>query len=117
MNPKDLLEKLIKIEQAIGVETNFSVKKMLIEAEECLLQLEKERVQALRGDAYRSDSSEFQIEPGSSALRPEPPTLIRAKVKSRVLKRGWVWLSNSLHSAYQARFPSKRSRKFTQPIL
>ena len=116
MNPKDLLDKLIQIERAIGVETNFTVKKMLIEAEGCLLELEKQRVQALHRDADRSVLSGFQTEPSSFALRPEPPTLTIATVKSRVLVRGWIWLYSALHSVYQASFPSKRPRKLTQPI-
>jgi hypothetical protein len=116
MNPQNLLDKLIQIERAIGVETNFTVKKMLIEAEEFLLELEKERVQALHRDAYRSVLSGFRSEPSSFALRPEPPTSILATVKSRVLVRGRIWLNNALHPAYQVRFSSKRPRKLTQPI-
>jgi len=116
MNHKDLLDKLIQIERAIGVETNFTVKKMLMEAEECLLELEKEGLQSPHGNACRPALSEFQTEPSSFSLRSEPPTSILATVKSRVRARGWIWLYSALHSAYQASFPSKRPRKLPQPI-
>jgi hypothetical protein len=51
MNHQDLLDKLIRIERAIGVESNLAVHKMLIEAEDCLLELAKERAESLSRDA------------------------------------------------------------------
>jgi hypothetical protein len=51
-----LLEKLIQIERAIGVESNFTLQKMLIEAEDYLLQLEKELVENLRMGTQQATS-------------------------------------------------------------
>jgi len=51
-NHKVLLEKLVQIERSIGIETNFTLQKMLLEAEEYLLELEKERVANLRPNAH-----------------------------------------------------------------
>jgi hypothetical protein len=51
MNHRDLLDRLIRIERAIGVETNFTVQMMIIDVESCLLNLEKERVEKLRHSA------------------------------------------------------------------
>jgi hypothetical protein len=73
MNHRLLLEKLIQIEQAIGVETNVAIHKMLLEAEDCLLQLEKEMVEHLlrieRSPVLdRPILSEHQVEPNRFAL-------------------------------------------------
>ena len=42
MNSVILLTKLIEIEQAIGVEDPIKIRRMVIEAEECLLGIQKE---------------------------------------------------------------------------
>jgi hypothetical protein len=47
MNHKIILEKLIEIQHAIGTQNNLTVQKMLMEAEDCLLQLEREIVEQL----------------------------------------------------------------------
>jgi hypothetical protein len=58
MNHRDLLDKLIRIERAIGVESNLTVHKMLIEAEDCLLELAKERAESLRREEVQSVGDE-----------------------------------------------------------
>lgn len=70
MNHRDLLDKLIRIERAIGVQDNLTLQKMLMDAEESLLALEKERAQNLRRDVDLSALSGFQNESSSFALRP-----------------------------------------------
>ena len=85
MDHKDLLDKLIQIQQAIGVETNFTVQKMLMEAQDCLLELEKERVENLRRNARQSDPVKsilqgFQAEPNSFTLGRGPRSAIRPTV-------------------------------------
>jgi hypothetical protein len=71
MNYRVLLDKLLRIQRAVGVESNLTVQKMLMDAEECLLELEKERVQTLLRDAHRSVISEPRTEPNSFALHAE----------------------------------------------
>jgi hypothetical protein len=85
MNHQKLLDKLIRIERAIGVEDNLTLQKMLMDAEESLLALEKERVQTLRRDVSQSALSGFQNESSSFALRPDAhgPVLVAAKTKAR----------------------------------
>jgi hypothetical protein len=78
MNHTQLLDKLIQIERAIGTEDNLTLQKMLMDAEQCLLDLEKERVRTLRRDVDLSALSGFQGGPASFALR--------ADVRTRDLK-------------------------------
>jgi hypothetical protein len=42
-----LLQKLIEIEQSIGVETNMTLRKQVLDAQDCLLQMQKEIVENL----------------------------------------------------------------------
>ncbi len=76
MNHMDLLKKLLQIERAIGVQDNLTIQKMLMEAEQCLLDLEKERVRTLRRDVSLSALSGFQSGPSSMALRSDPQTAV-----------------------------------------
>lgn len=77
MNHRDLLNKLIQIERAIGIQDNLTVQNMLMDAEQCLLDLEKERVQTMRREADLSALSGFQNEPSSFALRAEARNAVR----------------------------------------
>jgi len=91
MNHKDLLEKLLQIERAIGVDTNFTLQKMLMEAQDCLLELEKERVERLRRNVERPDSDQsilsgFQAKPSSFGLPCGPKSEILQTAKSRFFK-------------------------------
>lgn len=47
MNTSPIVERLIEIERAIGVRDPIAVRRMVIEAEECALELHKELVQHL----------------------------------------------------------------------
>jgi hypothetical protein len=42
MDTPTLMTKLIEIEHAIGIEESFKVHKMVLEAQECLLQMDRE---------------------------------------------------------------------------
>ncbi len=57
-----LLEKLIEIERSIGVETNTAVRKQVLEAQDCLLAMQKEMVEKLRKGPGR-----FVLEPFPSS--------------------------------------------------
>ena len=71
MNHRDLLNKLLQIEQAIGVESNFTIHEMLMDAENCLLRLEKERIEELSRNAGVSVLSGYRPETSSFILRSE----------------------------------------------
>jgi hypothetical protein len=91
MNHRDLLEKLLQIERAIGVETNFTLQKMLLEAQDCLLELEKERVERLQRNVGESDSDQsilsgFQAKPNSFGMSRGPKTEILQTAKPRFFR-------------------------------
>lgn len=48
MNCCPLLERLMEIERAIGVEDSATVRRMVIAAQECYLKMQKESVESLR---------------------------------------------------------------------
>jgi hypothetical protein len=48
MNPTVLLEKLIEIERSIGSETNTTLRNKVLEAQEYVLEMQKETVERLR---------------------------------------------------------------------
>lgn len=47
-----LLEKLIEIERSIGVETDMTLRKQVIDAQDCLLSIQKEVVEKLCKDPH-----------------------------------------------------------------
>ena len=49
-----LLHKLLAIEQAIGVVPNSKIREMVEDAEDCLLQIQKERAESLLTQAWRN---------------------------------------------------------------
>jgi hypothetical protein len=48
-----LLRKLLAIERAIGSADNATLRELINEAEECLLQMQKERAEGLMTDAWQ----------------------------------------------------------------
>jgi hypothetical protein len=53
MNINILLEKLIEIEQSIGVETNSTLRKQVHDMQDTLLAMQKEMVEQLRKEPRR----------------------------------------------------------------
>lgn len=53
MNINILLEKLIEIEQSIGVETNSTLRKQVLDMQDTLLAMQKEMVEQLRKEPRR----------------------------------------------------------------
>jgi hypothetical protein len=84
MNHRDLLDKLLQIERAIGVESNLAVREMIMNAEECLLKLEKARVEELCKNAGVSILSGYQPEASFFTLRSEPRDSTPATANSQV---------------------------------
>jgi hypothetical protein len=60
MNTCVLLEKLIDIERSLGVETTISVHKKVIEAQECLLAIQKEMAESSRCSDNDSSGTNYQ---------------------------------------------------------
>lgn len=86
MSYKTLLDKLIQIERSLGVETNLTVHKMLLEVEEHLLQMEKDLVDELRRGGNLSIPerpllSEYQLRHNPVARVPDS---ILAALKSKL---------------------------------
>ncbi|MGB8028831.1 MAG: hypothetical protein WCF30_04120 [Terracidiphilus sp.] len=55
-----LLQKLLTIERAIGTADNATLRELVNEAEECLLQMQKERAESLMKDAWRGVKPQIQ---------------------------------------------------------
>ncbi|MGO8759382.1 MAG: hypothetical protein ACLQG3_14780 [Terracidiphilus sp.] len=53
MDYSGLLHKLIAIERAIGVESNKTIREMVEDAQDCLLQMQKQRAEGLLTEAWR----------------------------------------------------------------
>jgi hypothetical protein len=49
-----LLDKLTQIERAVGVETNITVRLMILEAQDCLLEMQKAKAERLHRESRRS---------------------------------------------------------------
>ncbi len=93
MNQETLLDKLVRIEHAIGVESNHTVHKMLMEAEDCLLQMEKEMVDKLVKNANQPPPerlilSEYQSKAKSLKLKVDSKSLT-LKSLLRAIGIGW----------------------------
>ncbi len=56
-----LLRKLLSIERAIGAADNTTLRVLVNEAEEYLLQMQKERVESLIGDAWHGMRSQVHF--------------------------------------------------------
>ena len=62
MDTNILLQKLIEIEKSIGVETNTTLRKQVLDAQDCVLQIQKETAENLRKGPRR-----FVFEPFPSS--------------------------------------------------
>lgn len=61
LNSDMLLQKLIDLERSIGVETNGALRGKVLDAQECLLRMQGERVQHLRTQVAHNDSHRFAL--------------------------------------------------------
>jgi hypothetical protein len=52
MDSTGLMHKLLAIERAIGVESNRTIREMVEDAQDCLLQIQKERAEGLSARAW-----------------------------------------------------------------
>jgi hypothetical protein len=60
MNHRELLQRLIRIERAVGVETNLTIQKMIMDVQTCLLAQEKARVEHLQHTANQPPPDEWE---------------------------------------------------------
>lgn len=63
MNNTVLLQKLLVIERSIGATDNDTLRQLLYEAEDCLLQIQKEHAQSFILDSSRGAMPRFQSMP------------------------------------------------------
>ena len=63
MNNTVLLQKLLLIERSIGVTDNDTLRQLVYEAEDCLLQIQKERAQSFILDSSRGAMPRFNAMP------------------------------------------------------
>jgi hypothetical protein len=61
MNSTVLLQKLIAIERSIGAVDNGMLRQLVYEAEDCLLQIQKERAQSFILDSGRDAMPRFHM--------------------------------------------------------
>jgi hypothetical protein len=54
MNSTILLQKLIAIEKSIGMADNGTIRQLVYEAEDCLLEIQRERAQSFFLDSWRT---------------------------------------------------------------
>jgi hypothetical protein len=59
MNTSVLLEKLVQIERSIGIETNNTLRAMVLDAQDCALALQKSLAQHLRAESRRAGKEAF----------------------------------------------------------
>jgi hypothetical protein len=59
MNSTVLLQKLIAIERSIGTADNATLRQLVFEAEDCLLQIQKEGAQSFFLDSWRATIPRF----------------------------------------------------------
>jgi hypothetical protein len=75
MNASQLLTKLTEIERAIGVVDSITLRKMVVEAQEFVLQTQKENVEHLRR------KSREQMPPGESESSAFSPPAAEEKIR------------------------------------
>jgi hypothetical protein len=75
MNPTILLQKLIAIEMSIGVESNNQIRNALQDAEEILLQMQRESVESLWKETRQDSSRRFDFLRRVSPRRQADPVL------------------------------------------
>ena len=61
MNNTILLQKLIAIEKSIGMADNATIRQLVYEAEDYLLQLQKDRAQSFFRDSWRATMPRFRV--------------------------------------------------------
>jgi len=61
MNNTILLQKLIAIEKSIGMADNRTIRQLVYEAEDYLLQLQKDRAQSFLLDSWRAATPRFHV--------------------------------------------------------
>jgi hypothetical protein len=61
MNSTILLQKLIAIEKSIGMADNGTIRQLVYEAEDCLLEIQRERAQSFLLDSWRTAIPRFQV--------------------------------------------------------
>jgi hypothetical protein len=61
MNNTILLQKLIAIEKSIGMADNATIRQLVYEAEDYLLQLQKDHAQSFFRDSWRANMPRFHV--------------------------------------------------------
>ncbi len=61
MNQHYLLQKLIAIERSIGTADNRTIRQLVYEAEDCLLQIQNDRAQSFFQDSWRGNTPRFHV--------------------------------------------------------
>ena len=61
MNNTILLQKLIAIEKSIGMADNRTIRQLVYEAEDYLLQLQKDHAQSFLRDSWRGTMPRFHV--------------------------------------------------------
>jgi len=61
MNSTALLKKLIVIERSIGMADNAKLRNLVYDAQECLLQMQKERADRFLSEAWREGLSRLEL--------------------------------------------------------
>ncbi len=61
MNNTVLLQKLIAIERSIGMSDNATIRQLVFEAEDCLLEIQRERAQNFFLDSWRTTMPRFHV--------------------------------------------------------
>ena len=56
MNPVVILEKLLDIDRAVGREDIFTIRKRIIEAQDCVLSMQRVQMEVTRVTVARADS-------------------------------------------------------------
>jgi hypothetical protein len=59
MNASVLLDKLTMIERSIGVQTNTAVRNLVLDAQDCVLEMQKTRAEDLRIKSRYSEKGPF----------------------------------------------------------
>jgi hypothetical protein len=61
MNSTILLQKLIAIERSIGMADNGTIRQLVYEAEDYLLQIQRDRAQSFLQDSWRANTPRFHV--------------------------------------------------------
>jgi hypothetical protein len=61
MNSTILLQKLIAIERSIGMADNGTIRQLVYDAEDYLLQIQRDRAQSFLQDSWRTNTPRFHV--------------------------------------------------------